>query len=147
MISVKLKIVPVSNHWLIYQLDGNEAAIGRIRITPNSIIFLLNDAKAQLNAREMDDKIRFKITSNSSVLKSSYFKNKSNLFLKWKTSDETPKILKCYAKYNRNYLSYKDIKLATTLPIANKAHIMELHSSTDFPPVVLIASLFPFLGY
>ncbi|NHJ33166.1 MAG: hypothetical protein FK732_09905, partial [Asgard group archaeon] len=61
---MKLKIVPVSNHWLVYQIDGKKAAIGRIRRTPNSIIFLLNDTKAQLDAREMDDKILFKITSN-----------------------------------------------------------------------------------
>ncbi|NHJ31292.1 MAG: hypothetical protein FK732_00375 [Asgard group archaeon] len=60
--------------------------------------------------------------------------------------DKTPKILKCYAKYSRNYLSYKDAKIATSLPIAENAHIIELYSSTDFSPVVLLASIFPFLS-
>ena len=145
MISVKLKIVPVSNHWLIYQKDSKKAAIGRIRITPNSIIFLLNETEARLEAREMGDKVLFKISSNGSVLKSSYFKNKSNVFLNWKTNEKIPKTLKCYAKYNQNYLTFNDAKLATSKPIANKTHIMELQPSSDFQPVVLLASLFPFI--
>ena len=146
MISVKLKIVPVSNQWLIYQKDGDQAAIGRIRATPNSIIFLLNDTKAQLDAREMDDKILFKITSNGTVLKSSYFKNRNNIFLKWQTSEQKPKLLKCFAKYSRNYLTYNDTKLATTIPVTDKTHIMEFQTSADFSPIVLLASLFPFIG-
>lgn len=144
---VKLKIVLVSNHWLIYQeVDGREKTIGRIRKTPNSTIFLLNDSRARLETRDMDDKILYKISSNGTVLKSFYAKNKTPSVLKWKTSEESPKILKCHSKYSRNYLTYNNSKIATSLLIANNAHILNVQSSTVFPPVVLLASFFPFLG-
>ncbi len=147
MISVKIKIVPVSNHWLIYQITGNKAAIGRIRVTPNSIIFCFDDTKAQLKAREIGENILLKISSNSTILKSSYSKNREYFYLKWKTSEEKPKVLKCFVKYSRMYLTYNETELATTMTIgSNKAHIIELHSSSDFPPVVLLATLFPFIG-
>jgi hypothetical protein len=147
VISVKLKIVPVSNHWLIYQKNGKEStAIGRIRRTPNSFVFLLSDKKARLEARKMEDKIIFKISSDGTVLRSTYLKDKNSLFLNWKTNHKVPKILKCYAKYSRNYLSFNDTKLATTLPISDNSHIIKLQTSTDFSPIVLLASLFPFIG-
>jgi hypothetical protein len=142
---VKLKIVPVSNQWLIYQVDGNESAIGRIRITPNSIIFLLNDSKAQLKAKYLDDKVFFKISSNGTELKSVRFPDKNSSVLKWETTEQTPKILKCYSKYTRKYLKYKDKKIASTQTIAGNTHILNLQSSPDFSPIVLLASFYPLL--
>ena len=144
---VKLKIVPISNHWLIYQeVAGSETVIGRIRITPNSTIFLLNDSEARLETRNMNDKIFYKITSNGTVLKSFYYRNRSFTFLKWKTSDEFPKILKGYLKYSRIYLTYKNGKIASSLSIAKKAYILNIQPSPVFPLVVLLASFFPFLS-
>ncbi|MBK5113455.1 MAG: hypothetical protein KGD59_05895 [Candidatus Heimdallarchaeota archaeon] len=143
---MKLKIVPVSNHWLIYQVDGNKTPIGRIRITPNSIIFLLNDSKARLETRVMDDRVFYKISSNGTVLKSFSFTTKNSRILKWKTIEESPKILKCYSKYSRAFLKYKDTKIAHTLPIAGNTHILNLQSSPDFSPIVLLASFFPFFN-
>jgi hypothetical protein len=132
---------------LIYQeVDGRETVIGRIRITPNSITFLLNDSEARLETRNMNDNIFYKISSNGTVLKSFYYRNRSFSFLKWKTSDEFPKILKCYVKYSRVYLTYKNSKIATSLPIAKKAYILNIQSSPAFPLVVLLASFFPFLS-
>ena len=144
---VKFKIVPISNHWIIYQeVDGSETAIGRIRITPNSTIFLLNDSEAQLETRKMGNKIFYKISSSGTVLKSFYYRNRSFSFLKWKTSDELPKILKGYLKYSRIYLKYKNSKIATSLSIAKNAYILNIQSSPDFPLVVLLASFFPFFS-
>ncbi len=144
---VKLKIVPISNQWLIYQeVDGSETVIGRIRITPNSTIFLLNDSEAQLETRKMANKIFCKISSNGTVLKSFYYRNRSFSFLKWKTNDEFPKILKGYLKYSRIYLKYKNNKIATSMSIAKNAYILNIQSSPDFPLVVLLASFYPFLS-
>ena len=144
---VKLKIVPISNHWLIYQeVDGSETVIGRIRITPNSTIFLLNDSEARLETRNMGNKIFYKISSNGTVLKSFYYRNRSFSFLKWKTSDDFPKILKGYLKYSRIHLKYKNSKIATSLSVAKSAYILNIQSSPAFPPIILLASFFPFLS-
>lgn len=144
---VKLKIVPISNQWLIYQeVDGSETVIGRIRITPNSTIFLLNNSEARLETRNMGNKIFYKISSNGTVLKSFFYRNRSFSFLKWKTSDELPKILKGYLKYSRVYLKYKNSKIATSFPITKNAFILNIQSSSIFPQVVLLASFFPFLS-
>jgi len=146
VILVKLKIVPVSDHWLIYQVDGNETVIGRIRITPNSTIFLLNDSEARLETRNLNDKIFYKISSKGIILKSFFYRKRSFTFLKWKTSDKLPEILKGYLKYSRIYLKYKNSKIATSLSIAKNAYILNIQSSPVFSPVVLLASFYPFLS-
>ncbi|MHA1122035.1 MAG: hypothetical protein ACTSPC_04420, partial [Candidatus Heimdallarchaeota archaeon] len=111
-----------------------------------STIFLLNDSEAQLETRKMDNKIFYKISSNGTVLRSFYYRNRSFTFLKWKTSDEFPKILKGYLKYSRINLKYKNNKIATSMSIAKNAYILNIQSSPDFSLVVLLASFYPFLS-
>ena len=145
MIQVKIKITSIGNQWLLSkEHKGSYIKAGKIKSLLNkSANFLFNDFKVELTIREIENAKIFNLQADGVTLKLSLSKNKPVEILTWKSNNDENK-LKCYSKSTYYYITYNDSKIAKMKVIADNHFIFEILSTSNFQPIVLLASLYPF---
>ena len=145
MIPVKIKITSVGKQWLLSIEDkGSYTKVGKIKPLLNkSAIFLFDDSKSEISIRELENAIVFKIHADNVALKLTLSKDKPTEILNWKSNSDGIE-LKCHSKSTHYYVIHKGNKIAKMKPITENNFIFEIISPSNFQPMVLLATLYPF---
>ncbi|MBD3189404.1 MAG: hypothetical protein GF308_02110 [Candidatus Heimdallarchaeota archaeon] len=143
---MQLKILAVSDYWLIRTTEGEEELKGKVRYSraTNSALFTLADEKASLKIRRLDESLILSFYHESTRVKT-ILPNKriSSRSIIWNIVGRENEGVKIVMKNHSQKIFYQNECIAKLKVISEKKAILDLFSLTALPPIILLGVLTP----